>query len=165
MARKEGRFNALADKVPSSDKDKTVTYVTTEKQYHVALYARLSVEKDGRKSDSIESQFMIMENFIKESKDEFGFTEMSSHLMTTNANRLQVAALAYNIFNAFRRLCLPKKLGKLRANAIRLHFLKIASRKVVAGRKVIFKFCSSYPHIQEFYDVFHRIGKLVPQME
>ena len=66
MARKEGRFNALADKVPSSDKDKTVTYVTTEKQYHVALYARLSVEKDGRKSDSIESQFMIMENFIKE---------------------------------------------------------------------------------------------------
>ena len=28
-----------------SDKDKTVTYVTTEKQYHVALYARLSVEK------------------------------------------------------------------------------------------------------------------------
>ena len=40
MARKEGRFNALADKVPSSDKDKTVTYVTTEKQYHVALYAR-----------------------------------------------------------------------------------------------------------------------------
>lgn len=106
-----------------------------------------------------------MENFIKESKDEFGFTEMSSHLMTTNANRLQVAALAYNIFNAFRRLCLPEKLGKLRANAIRLHFLKIASRKVVAGRKVIFKFCSSYPHIQEFYDVFHRIGKLVPQME
>lgn len=66
MARKEGRFNALADRVSSSDANNSVTYAATGKQYHVALYARLSVEKDGRKSDSIESQFLIMENFIKD---------------------------------------------------------------------------------------------------
>lgn len=66
MARKEGRFNALADRASSSDADNSVTYAATGKQYHVALYARLSVEKDGRKSDSIESQFLIMENFVKD---------------------------------------------------------------------------------------------------
>ena len=69
MARKEGRFNAIAGRNGTGDKDNTMISVTTGKQYHVALYARLSVEKDGRKSDSIESQFMIMENFIKERQE------------------------------------------------------------------------------------------------
>jgi len=66
MARKEGRFNAIAGRNGAEDTDNKMSSLTTGKQYHVALYARLSVEKDGRKSDSIESQFMIMENFIIE---------------------------------------------------------------------------------------------------
>ena len=40
-----------------------------------------------------------MENFIKESKNGFDFTAVSSASKTVNANRLQVHALAYNIFN------------------------------------------------------------------
>ena len=45
-----------------------------------------------------------MENFIKESKNEFGFSHMCSHEQITNENRLFIAGLAYNIFNLFRRL-------------------------------------------------------------
>jgi DNA invertase Pin-like site-specific DNA recombinase len=66
MARKAERYNAIAGRNGTADADNTMISVTTGKKYRVALYARLSVEKDGRKSDSIESQFMIMENFIKE---------------------------------------------------------------------------------------------------
>ena len=48
----------------------------------------------------------LMENFIKESKSGFDFASVSSHTRMVNANRLQVHALAYNIFNWFRRLVL-----------------------------------------------------------
>jgi hypothetical protein len=53
-----------------------------------------------------------MENFIKESKNEFGFTEMSSHLMLVNANRLQICMLAYNLFNRLKLLKIAGKLVK-----------------------------------------------------
>lgn len=66
MARKSERYNAIAERNGVADADNTMASVSTGKQYRVALYARLSVEKDGCKSDSIESQFMIMENFIKD---------------------------------------------------------------------------------------------------
>ena len=48
-----------------------------------------------------------MENFIKESKDGFDFAAVSSKSMTVNANRVQIHALAYNLFNWFRRIALP----------------------------------------------------------
>lgn len=66
MARKAERYNAIAERNGTTDTNITMVTATTGKQYSVALYARLSVEKDGCKSDSIESQFMIMENFIKD---------------------------------------------------------------------------------------------------
>ena len=66
MARKPERYNAIAERNGMTDVDDTMVYASAGKQYSVALYARLSVEKDGCKSDSIESQFMIMENFIKD---------------------------------------------------------------------------------------------------
>lgn len=66
MARKPERYNAIAERKGTADVDNTMVSTSTGKQYSVALYARLSVEKDGQKSDSIESQFMIMENFIKD---------------------------------------------------------------------------------------------------
>ena len=40
----------------------------------------------------------LMENFIKESKSGFDFASVSSHTRIVNAGRLQVHALAYNIF-------------------------------------------------------------------
>ena len=57
----------------------------------------------------------LMENFIKESKSGFDFASVSSHTRMVNANRLQVHALAYNIFNWFRRLVLS---ANMRNNAL-----------------------------------------------
>ena len=44
----------------------------------------------------------LKENFIKESKSGFDSSAVSSHNRIVNANRVQVHALAYNIFNWFR---------------------------------------------------------------
>ncbi len=53
-----------------------------------------------------------MENFIKEGKSGFGFASVSSPSKLVNANRLLVHALAYNLFNWFRRLALAASMRK-----------------------------------------------------
>ena len=69
-----------------------------------------------------------MENFIKESKNDFDFSAVSSSSFTVNENRLLAHALAYNIFNWFRRLVLPAKMKHLEASTLRLMIIKIAAR-------------------------------------
>ena len=69
----------------------------------------------------------LMENFIKESKSGFDFASVSSHTRIVNANRLQLHALAYNIFNWFRRLVLSANMCKQRIDTVRLKLLKIAA--------------------------------------
>ena len=59
MARTANRFNAL------EDKKKPAVPAVTGKTYRVALYARLSVDRDGRKGESIENQLDIMKGYIK----------------------------------------------------------------------------------------------------
>ena len=84
----------------------------------------------------------------KEGKSGFDFSSVSSRSKVVNANRLQVHALAYNLFNWFRRLVLPASMGKQRINTVRLKLLKIAAKAVHSARYIIFKLCSSCPYKQ-----------------
>ena len=61
-----------------------------------------------------------MENFIKECKSGFDMDYVSSSSQIVNANRVQIHALAFNLFNLFRRLVLPSKLRKDRIDTVRL---------------------------------------------
>lgn len=106
-----------------------------------------------------------MENFIKESKNGFDFTAVSSASKTVNANRLQVHALAYNIFNWFKRLALPAKMRKQQIDTIRLKLLKVAAKAVHSARYIIFKLCSSCPYKDEFYETLENIRRLQLQLE
>lgn len=106
-----------------------------------------------------------MENFIKESKNGFDFTAVSSSSMTVNANRLQVHALAYSIFNWFKQLVLPAKMRKQQIDTIRLKLLKIAVKAVHSAGYITFKLCSSCPYKDEFYETLENIRRLQPQLE
>ena len=106
-----------------------------------------------------------MENFIKEGKSGFDFSSVSSHSMTVNANRLQVHALAYNLFNWFRRLVLSVSMRKQRINTIRLKLLKVAAKAVHSARYIVFKLCSSFPYKKEFYETLSNIRNLQLQLE
>lgn len=105
-----------------------------------------------------------MENFIKESKNGFNFIKTSSHSKIVNANRLQLHVLAYNLFNWFRRLVLPKSMGKMQIDTIRIKLIKIASRVIRTARYIVFKLCSSCPYQKEFYETLHSI-RLLPKLE
>ena len=106
-----------------------------------------------------------MENFIGEGKDGFDFASVSSKSKTVNANRLQLHALAYNIFNWFRRLALPKDMSKYLIDTVRLKLLKVATKVVRTGRYIKFKLCSSCPYRDEVYEVIKNIWKLAAQLE
>ncbi len=106
-----------------------------------------------------------MENFIKESKSGFDFSSVSSHSRVVNANRLRVHALAYNLFNWFRRLALSASMRKQRIDTIRLKLLKIAARMIRSARYITFKLCSSCPYKREFYETLSNIEKLQSQLE
>ena len=106
-----------------------------------------------------------MENFIKEGKDGFDFSAVSSKSKVVNANRLCLHALAYNLFNWFRRLVLATSMRKLRIDTVRLKLMKIAARVVHSARYMTFKLCSSCPYKDEFYETLQNIRGLQPQLE
>ena len=106
-----------------------------------------------------------MENSIKESKSGFDFASVSSHSRMVNANRLQVHALAYNIFNWFRRLVLSANMRKQRVDTVSFKLLKIAAKVVRSARYIRFKLCSSCPYKNEFYETLSNIGMLNVQLE
>lgn len=106
-----------------------------------------------------------MENFIKESKNGFDFAAVSSTSKIVNANRLQIHALAYNIFNWFKRLALSAKMRKQQIDTIRMKLLKIATKVVHSARYTIFKLCSSCPYKEEFYETLENIRNLQLKLE
>ena len=106
-----------------------------------------------------------MENYIKEGKTGFDFASVSSSSKTVNANRLMVHALAYNLFNWFRRVALPASMRKQQIDTIRLKLMKIAARVVRSARYKYFKLCSSCPYKKEFYETLDNIHKLRPQLQ
>lgn len=101
-----------------------------------------------------------MENFIKEAKSGFDFSSVSSSSKTVNANRLQVHALAYNLFNWFRRIVLAVKLRKQRIDTVRLKLLKIAAKVIHSAGYITFKLCSSCPYKDEFFETLANIKAL-----
>ena len=82
-----------------------------------------------------------------------------------NANRLQVHALAYNIFNWFRRLALSANMRKQRIDTVRLKLLKIAAKAVRSARYITFKLCSGCLYKNEFYETLSNISRLNVQLE
>ena len=101
-----------------------------------------------------------MENFIKECKNDFDFAAVSSRTMTVNDNRLQIHGLVYNILNTMRRLVFPKHLLKARMDTIRMNLVKIASRIVRHGRRVIYRLCSSCAYQNEYLQIMDNIHNL-----
>ena len=106
-----------------------------------------------------------MENYIKESKNGFDFSCMSSHAMLVNAGRLMICMLAYNLFNWFKRLVLPKHFQKMQIETFRLKLIKIAARVIRSARYRSFRFCSSCPYKDEFREIQRNIQQLqIPEL-
>lgn len=133
----------------------------------IHMYTFIVTNMDGTPEDLIKFYCKrgTMENYIKESKNGFDFAAVSSHSKIVNANRVQIHALAYNIFNWFKRLVLPNKMKKHTIDTIRIKLLKIAVKVVRSARYLKFKLCSSCPYKDEFYKTLENIQHLQPMLE
>lgn len=133
----------------------------------IHMYTFIVTNMDGTPEDLIKFYCKrgTMENYIKESKNGFDFAAVSSHSKIVNANRVQIHALAYNIFNWFKRLVLPNKMKKHTIDTIRIKLLKIAVKVVRSARYLTFKLCSSCPYKDEFYKTLENIKHLQPMFE
>lgn len=101
-----------------------------------------------------------MENFIKEAKNGFACDKMSSTDFTSNAVKLQIAMLAYNINNWFRRLCLPPTMRTSRMETLRNKLVKIAGKLAYSGRYWTWKLCSSCVYRKEFTQTLHNVNRI-----
>lgn len=132
---------------------------------HMYTFIVTNMDSEPHKLIKLYCKRGAMENFIKESKNGFDFAAVSSSSKIVNANRVQVHALAYNIFNWFKRLALPVKMRKQTVDTIRLKLLKIAAKVVHSARYITFKLCSSCPYQSEFYETLANIRTLYPKLE
>ena len=141
--------------------------VETPANQIIHMYTFIVTNMDGTPEDLIKFYCKrgTMENYIKESKNGFDFAAVSSHSKIVNANRVQIHALAYNIFNWFKRLVLPNKMKKHTIDTIRIKLLKIAVKVVRSARYLTFKLCSSCPYKDEFYKTLENIQHLQPMLE
>jgi hypothetical protein len=103
-----------------------------------------------------------MENFIKEGKLGFAFGKMTSTEFERNACKLQIAILAYNLHNGFRRLCLPTNMDTKLIDTVRLQLIKIAGKLIRSGRYLTFKLSSHCLYQKEFIETLKRIQQLAP---
>ena len=85
---------------------------------------------------------------------------MSSSEFVANANKLQIAVLAYNFNNWFRRLVLCKPMVWSRIETIRMKLVKIAIKMVKGSRYLNLKLCSTCVYKDEFWNTLDNINKL-----
>ena len=177
------------DKMAELTKDNLIDYaVTYDEFYYQACswdYPRRVIVKVEKPYNQLTNQYVFivtnmdltpeeiikyycnrgtMENFIKECKNGFDFASTGSKSKIVNSNRLQLHVVAYNLFNYFRRLVLPKSMMKMQIDTIRLKLIKIASKIIRSARYIYFKLCSSCPYQKEFNEILKNI-KLLPQLE
>ncbi|WAH38849.1 IS1380 family transposase [Alicyclobacillus dauci] len=101
-----------------------------------------------------------MENFIKEAKNGFACDKMSSTDFEANVVKLQLAILAYNFNNWFRRLCVPEKMQSSRMETLRTKLVKVAGKLAHSGRYWTWKLCSSCVYRKEFIQTLKNVAAL-----
>jgi len=103
----------------------------------------------------------LKENAILRDKASYLVDELDE---ITKNNKVE-HALAYNIFNWFRRPSLSANMRKQRIDTVRLKLLKVAAKVIRSTRYMTFKLCSSCPYKDEFYNTLSNISKLCIQLE
>ena len=100
------------------------------------------------------------EQYIKESKGAVKWTRLSCRSFATNAVRLQLHALAYNLGNFMRTLAMPKMAEPWSLTSLREKLIQIGARVVSHGRYTTFQTAEVAVPRQMFQDILSLIARL-----
>ena len=101
-----------------------------------------------------------MENYIKETKLDFGLDHLSHTSFLANQAKAMILAVAYSLVNAMKQLVLPKELSKSRMSSLRTIFIKIAGKSVSHAKKMQLRLCSSAPYKETILKIVKNIHLL-----
>ncbi len=102
------------------------------------------------------------ENRIKEFKNGFCADRLSCHLFLTNAFRLVLHALAYNLHHLFRLALRHTPMATAQIDTMRSNLFKIGAHVQITSRRIWFRLSSSWPHPDLFRAVCRTIASLAP---
>jgi hypothetical protein len=102
------------------------------------------------------------EQWIKEGKAAIRWTRLSCHSFASNAVRLQLHALAYNLGNFLRTLATPKLVKDWSLTSLKEKLIKIAAKVISHSRYVAFQMAEVAVPRNLFADVPRLIADLRP---
>jgi hypothetical protein len=100
------------------------------------------------------------EQWIKEGKGAIKWTRLSCRSFNSNAVRLQLHALAYNLGNFLRTLATPETIAEWSLTSLREKLIKIGAKVVSHGRYVTFQMAEVAIPRQLFASIMQRIAAL-----
>lgn len=93
----------------------------------------------------------VMENDIKEAKNEFFMGKTDSTKFQANRARMLVSQLAYTLMHILKNNCLPKEDSTSTMGSIRHRLLKVAVRIVRHARNIYYNLSSSHVYGEKFF--------------
>ena len=100
------------------------------------------------------------EQWIKEGKQATNWTRLSCHRFRANQVRLQLAVLAYNLGNLWRRLGLPRRIKNWSLTSLQQRLMKTGGRLVKHARYYWLLLAEGHLNRKLFGDMLHRIWAL-----
>ena len=148
---------------------------TWQKQYRVVLKAsreagellfRYEFLVTNLFTTSIQSLYRIyhqrgvVENSIKEAKEGFFLNKADSHKFTTNAIRMLLSAVAYNIVQSMKCLVLPATESCQQIGTLRFKLFRIPAKIISHAREKIIQLSSNNVFDRLFWQVFRRVRRI-----
>jgi hypothetical protein len=100
------------------------------------------------------------ENYIEEFKNGIGARHLPCRRFQANAAWLMIAALAYNLAQAFKLLLLPKRDHAQQLKKLRLHWFAVGARWIRTGRRWILALARGPDTAQAFHRLQQRLQTL-----
>lgn len=141
------RFASFSYQADSWSKERQVyvKQVYHSDQLFPEYYFVLSnIQEEAEKIFNFYNKRGTSENYLKEGKIDLFFTRLSCSSFLANAFRFQVAILAYNINNLFRRFILPYELKPNLLSTLRWKIINIGCRIIRHAREIICKFGNNF---------------------
>lgn len=109
------------------------------------------------------NQRATAEQYVKECKNAVTWSRRSCRTMKANAVRLQVHALAYNLFNFLRTLALPDEMVSWSLTTTREKVVKIGANVITHARYAVLQMAEVAVPLDLFSGILDMIDDLRPR--
>jgi hypothetical protein len=108
------------------------------------------------------NQRATAELIIRQLKEAYALGKIPTHDFAANEMYFQIALLAYNLLNWFKRLCVPPRWQRATLQRLRQQLLVVPAQLVRPGGVPTLRIAPSCVHTDDFQDILRRIQMIKP---